>query len=83
MKIGLVIAMDSEYRQFEQLLGGSHGRVGAGEVVLARCGIGKVNAAVNTYNAIGLDDEYTRCIQQFASMGAAGQKQQGLKIRWR
>ncbi len=33
----------------------------------------KVKAAAATYDAIGLDDEYTRCIQQFASMGAAGQ----------
>ena len=33
----------------------------------------KVNAAAAQYDAIGLDDEYTRCIQQFASMGAAGQ----------
>ncbi|MBR3561467.1 MAG: peptidase C11 [Oscillospiraceae bacterium] len=34
---------------------------------------GKVKAAAQQYDAIGLDDEYTRCIQQFASMGAAGQ----------
>ena len=33
----------------------------------------KVKTAAATYDAIGLDDEYTRCIQQFASMGAAGQ----------
>jgi hypothetical protein len=33
----------------------------------------KVKAAAKTYDAIGMDDEYTRCIQQFASMGAAGQ----------
>ena len=33
----------------------------------------KVGAAAKTYDAIGMDDEYTRCIQQFASMGAAGQ----------
>ena len=33
----------------------------------------KVDSAVNTYEAIGLDDEYARCIQQFASMGTAGQ----------
>ena len=33
----------------------------------------KVTTAAKTYDAIGLDDEYTRCIQQFASMGAAGQ----------
>ena len=33
----------------------------------------KVNTAAAQYDAIGIDDEYTRCIQQFASMGAAGQ----------
>ncbi len=37
----------------------------------------KVKAAVETYDDIGLDDEYTRCIQQFASMGAAGQSVSG------
>ena len=34
---------------------------------------GKVSGAVATYNAIGMDSEYSRCIQQFANMGAAGQ----------
>ncbi len=33
----------------------------------------KVKSAAKTYEAIGMDDEYTRCIQQFANMGAAGQ----------
>ena len=33
----------------------------------------KVKSAAATYNAIGMDDEYTRCIQQFANLGAAGQ----------
>ncbi len=33
----------------------------------------KVDSAVATYNAIGIDSEYSRCIQQFASMGVAGQ----------
>ena len=32
-----------------------------------------VNTAAAQYDAIGLDDEYTECIRQFASMGAAGQ----------
>lgn len=34
---------------------------------------GKVSTAATQYSAIGMDDEYTRCIQQFASMGTAGQ----------
>ncbi|MBR5430395.1 MAG: peptidase C11, partial [Firmicutes bacterium] len=33
----------------------------------------RVSSAVNAYNAIGLDSEYTRCIQQFASVQGAGQ----------
>ena len=33
----------------------------------------RVQAAAATYSAIGMDDDYTKCIQQFASMGVAGQ----------
>lgn len=33
----------------------------------------KVDSMVNTYQAIGMDEEYTRCIQEFASMEVAGQ----------
>ncbi len=33
----------------------------------------KVGTAAQQYAAIGMDDEYTRCIQEFASVGAAGQ----------
>jgi hypothetical protein len=35
--------------------------------------ISKVNSAVAAYEALGLDSEYSRCIQQFASMEAGGQ----------
>lgn len=34
---------------------------------------GKVPQVVNTYQAIGMDDEYARCIQEFASLEANGQ----------
>lgn len=34
---------------------------------------GKVSSAVSTYNAIGMDSEYARCIQQFASVEQTGQ----------
>ena len=37
----------------------------------------QVNSAVATYEALGLDDEYTRCIQQFASMEVSGQAVSG------
>lgn len=33
----------------------------------------KVNSAVSTYDAIGIDSEYSRCIQQFATMETSGQ----------
>ena len=34
---------------------------------------GNVNKIVSTYKAIGMDDEYTRCIQEFASLEVSGQ----------
>lgn len=59
MKIGVLTAMQSEYEQLAALLcdaresargGFSYlvGTLGANEIVLMRCGIGKVNAAVGT-----------------------------------
>ncbi|MCR4793499.1 MAG: peptidase C11 [Lachnospiraceae bacterium] len=33
----------------------------------------KVNQAISTYDRIGLDDEYTDCIREFASLEGAGQ----------
>ncbi len=38
---------------------------------------GKVTQAVSTYKAIGMDDEYTRCIQEFASLEVSGQLSAG------
>ena len=35
--------------------------------------VSKVNTAVSQYQAIGMDTEYARCIQQFASMEQGGQ----------
>ena len=37
----------------------------------------KVDSAVNTYSAIGMDDSYSQCIKAFASMEAAGQYANG------
>lgn len=34
---------------------------------------GKVPQVVNTYQSIGMDDEYSKCIQEFASLEANGQ----------
>lgn len=63
MKIGIIIAMDSEYSRLAEHLHqktGSEsngfryleGTVGVNMVVLTRCGIGKVNAAVGTAELI-------------------------------
>ncbi len=37
----------------------------------------KVDTAVSEYYSIGMDEEYTRCIQQFASMEVGGQASAG------
>ena len=42
------MAMDIEYRQMRDVLDGDSGRLGNNEIVLWRCGVGKVNAAVGT-----------------------------------
>lgn len=53
MKIGIIIAMDIEYQQMVQALGGkTEGRIGNNDIVLWQCGIGKVNAAIGTMNLI-------------------------------
>ena len=68
MKIGIIIAMDVEYRQMEQLLGGkSEGRLGKNDIVLWQCGIGKVNAAIGTMLLI--QQHHPDCI---ISTGLAG-----------
>ena len=35
--------------------------------------VGKVTTAIKTYNAIGMDADYTKCIQEFAGVEASGQ----------
>ncbi len=52
MKIGVIIAMDIEYRQMRDALGGDTGHLGNNEIILWQCGIGKVNAAVGTMRLI-------------------------------
>lgn len=63
MRIGIVIAMDKEFRQVRALLANAaetlrHGKayttgtIGRNEVVMVQCGIGKVNAALWTSDMI-------------------------------
>lgn len=51
MKIGLMVAMDKEERLVRGILGGS-GRMGGNDIIVARSGIGKVNAALAARNLI-------------------------------
>ena len=68
MKIGIIIAMDIEYRKMCEVLGGnSQGRINGNEVVLWQCGIGKVNAAIGTMRLIA--QRHPDCI---ISTGLAG-----------
>lgn len=63
MRIGIIIAMDKEFRQITTLLDNKKelhselfqyvsGRIGDNDIILQRCGIGKVNAAVGTTDMI-------------------------------
>ncbi|MBP5327666.1 MAG: 5'-methylthioadenosine/adenosylhomocysteine nucleosidase [Bacteroidales bacterium] len=52
MKIGLIVAMDIEYNKMLDALGGATGSLGNNEIVLWKCGIGKVNAAVGTMRLV-------------------------------
>lgn len=42
----------------------------------------KVSQMVSTYKAIGMDEEYTRCIQEFASMEVSGQISAGTPVSY-
>lgn len=78
MKIGVIVAMDKEFAQLAALLQQRRdderhgrrflcGRVGANEVILQKCGIGKVNAAVG---AVEMVDGYAP--DWMVSTGVAG-----------
>ncbi len=66
MRIGVIVAMDKEFAQLKTLLSDAKeekhncksfviGRIGANEVVMQQCGIGKVNSAVG---AVEMIDNY-------------------------
>lgn len=63
MRIGIIIAMDKEFRRISELLDGMsmeeeggkkfvRGRLGDNELVMHQCGIGKVNAAIGVSEMI-------------------------------
>lgn len=68
MNIGIIVAMDSEYALMLEALGGKpDGRLGAHEIHLRKCGMGKVNAAIGATLLIG--ETHPDCI---LSTGVAG-----------
>lgn len=76
MKIGIIIAMDIEYRKMMDVLGGKpFGKIGENEVVLWQCGIGKVNAAVGTMKLV--QEHQPDCI---ISTGLAGGIDASLRV---
>ncbi len=63
MKIAILVAMDKELQLVKSLLNESeevnikkltvhHGKIGSHDVYLSKCGIGKVNSALNTFRII-------------------------------
>lgn len=75
MKIGVTVALDSEFELVKKLLGGrSEGVVGKNEVVLRKSGIGKVNAALEAQSFI---NEYP--LDCLVSTGVAGALSPGLR----
>ena len=86
MKIGIIVAMDKELAQLQSLLStpneeqsGSKtfitGRIGQHDVILQKCGIGKVNAAVG---AVEMIDHYHP--ELIVSTGCAGGADTHLKV---
>lgn len=41
----------------------------------------KINQAINTFESIGIDDEYSDCIREFASLEASGQSIMGSQVQ--
>ena len=85
MRIGIIVAMDKEFVQLRSLLDDSRterrhtkdvviGQIGDSTVVLQKCGIGKVNAAVGTVEMI---DSYHPDL--IVSSGCAGGAAAGLR----
>ncbi len=66
MRIGIIVAMDKEFAQLKNIIDKSQterknqkdfviGKIGANEVVMQQCGIGKVNSAIG---AVEMIDNY-------------------------
>ena len=86
MKIGILVAMEVEFRQLVRLMEDAHeelrrrlsftvGRIGSHEVVLMKCGIGKVNAAMGS--TVLIDEFQPDCV---VSTGCAGGIDDSLRV---
>ena len=75
MKIGVVVAMPREYDEMHRLIGGDEGFFEGNTVILRRCGIAKVNAAVACTDLI--NEEHPDCI---LSTGLAGGLGDGINV---
>lgn len=86
MKIGIIVAMDKEFVQLKSLLSDTTverfhhkdfvtGRIGDKEIVLQKCGIGKVNSAIGTVEMI---DHYAPDL--VISTGVAGGADTGMNV---
>lgn len=74
--IGLIVAMDIEYRKMLESLGGKpEGQVAGNEIVLWQCGVGKVNAAIGTMEL--LQQHRPDCV---VSTGLAGGIDSSLQV---
>ena len=69
MKIGIIVAMDKELRQLKQVFAGS-------KVLVEKCGIGKVNAALGAQRMI--QEHHPDCI---ISSGCAGGNGDDIRIQ--
>ena len=69
MKIGIIVAMDRELHQLRQVFEGS-------QVIVEKCGIGKVNAALGVQRMIS--EHHPDCI---ISSGCAGGNGDELEVR--
>lgn len=87
MKIGIIVAMEVEFRQLVRLMEDARveqrrglsftvGRIGSHDVVLMKCGIGKVNAAMGS--TLLIDEFQPSCV---ISTGCAGGIDARLNIR--
>lgn len=86
MKIGVIVAMEKEFVQLRQLLESTsqeeihglqlvEGRMGNHEIVLMRCGIGKVNSAIGAVELI------RHCLPDLVvSTGVAGGADVSLRV---